>query len=294
MLKFLVPIQKRVMLFICITVLCFVLGSVIVGVLTYNGSMTTPKVRIAMILQDVMMWIVPAVVTAMMITRRPAEFLMVRRSIDLLMALLVCAVLLSSIPMMNVIISWNANIELPESMSAMSQWMHSAEESANHMVEVLIGGSTAGSLIMGILIVGLLAGFSEEIFFRGTVQRLFTTANVNHHIAIWVTAIIFTTVHFQFFGFVPRLLLGAYFGYVAYWSRNIWLAIIAHAFNNTLAVISFWVTPERMPIDLNSIGTDFSTPEKYLSAISLFVTSILLYVVYKLCRKHYVNQTSCD
>ncbi len=283
MITFTVPTQKRVWLFVCITALCFIIGSVIIGVLTLKGA-TPPRLRIAMVLQDVMMWMVPAIGTAVLITRRPAEFLMVRRNVDVLTALTVCLTLVASMPVMNGIIKWNAGLELPESMHSIAQWMRNADDSANEMVKALIGGNSIGSLIIGVLIVGVLAGLSEEFYFRGTMQRLFVTSNVNRHIAVWTTALIFSAIHFQFFGFVPRLLLGAYFGYVVLWSRNIWIGVIAHSFNNTLAVVAMWLTPDRMTVDLNTIGTDFSSSEKYLSASSLLLTCVLIWIVFRLCK----------
>ena len=105
------------------------------------------------------------------------------------------------------------------------------------MTRQLMGTDTIGSIIMSILIIGLLAGFSEN-FFRGALQRLLSTAGRNIHVAVWLTAFIFSAVHMQFYGFVPRMLLGAMFGYMAVWSGSLWIAVIAHATNNSLVVIA--------------------------------------------------------
>jgi len=70
------------------------------------------------------------------------------------------------------------------------------------------------------------------------LQRVIGKWTRNHHIIIWSAAILFSAFHMQFFGFLPRMLLGAYFGYLLYWTRNIWIPVFAHFVNNAFAVIS--------------------------------------------------------
>ena len=101
--------------------------------------------------------------------------------------------------------------------------------------------SNGADLIIMILIVGVLTGIGEEFVFRGVLQRLFLDKFRNPHIAVWITAVIFSAVHFQFYGFVPRMLLGAFFGYLLVWSGNIWLPIIAHALNNSFSVAGAYI-----------------------------------------------------
>ena len=122
---------------------------------------------------------------------------------------------------------------------------------------------------MNILIIGVLAGFGEELFFRGTFMRLMTTGRVNPHVAIWTVAVVFSAMHLQFFGFVPRTLLGAYFGYLLYWSRSLWVPIIIHASNNIIYVVWQWAYSvngnEQTPID--TIGTNGNWSAVVISAL---------------------------
>ena len=125
-------------------------------------------------------------------------------------------------------------------MAGIAKWMHDAEESAQAGINAILGPHTVMNLIVSILIVGILAGFSEELFFRGAFQRLLTTGRVNPHLAIWIVAFVFSAIHMQFFGFFPRLLLGAYFGYLLLWSGSLWLPILLHVANNSIFIFGRW------------------------------------------------------
>lgn len=233
---------KRLLLFFCITLFCFVITSAVVGFISYKAGVdSTPMMRIAAVLQDVLLFILPALVTALLVTRLPATFLAVDRKPQLITLALAVCTMITSIPAMNALIAFNDSITFPESLAALEAAMRQAEDTAQQSVNVLLGGHTVGSLIVSVLIVGVLAAFSEELFFRGAFTRLLTTANVNRHLAIWLVAFIFSAMHMQFFGFFPRLLLGAFFGYLLVWSGSLWLPIVLHALNNSIYVVGTWL-----------------------------------------------------
>ena len=239
-IKFNLSPARRAILLICVTVFCYIVASIIAGFMFMKG-ITASKVCIVTVLQDVLVFILPAVVTAVLITRRPADFLTIDRRPGVMNTVLTLAALVSAIPLINVVIQWNETVSFPEWASGMEQWMRQMEESASKTISTLVNGDSVMSLVMLILVVGFFAGFSEELFFRGTVQRMMITARVNPHLAIWITAFLFSAVHFQFFGFVPRMLLGAMFGYMAWWSGSVWLSAIAHITNNCMAAVAMWM-----------------------------------------------------
>lgn len=138
---------------------------------------------------------------------------------------------------MNAVIEWNDGWNLPDSMG----WARRLEEDARLTTQVMLGGTSIGSLIISVLIVGVLTGIAEEMFFRGGIQKLLICSRINPHLAIWIAAIIFSAMHLQLYGFVPRVLLGAFFGYSMWWSGSLWLPIILHALNNSLVVITSWM-----------------------------------------------------
>ncbi len=278
--RFTVSPLNRLLMLVFTWTICFMIGAVIVALIGWHG-LTTPKMRIAMVMQDLFGFILPAVITAVVITRRPADYLMVRRWPSIDAVCLVVLILIVSAPMMNALISWNESISLPDSLSAVSEWMRSSEQSARESLSMLIGGSSVSSLVATLLIVAVMAGLSEEIFFRGGIQRLLVTYPVNRHLAIWLTAFIFSAVHLQFFGFFPRLLLGALFGYLAVWSGSLWLPVIAHVLNNAIAATVMWSAESDSTLSqINSVGVADGDPEWSLILASAIFTAICILFLY--------------
>ena len=274
----LLSLRQRFVFFICISIVGFLISGVIGGLLIGKFPDSTAAMRIAAVVQSLFQLIIPAIVTALIVTRRPAAFLAVDRKIDIPTLLLALGALFAATPAMNLIIQLNQSLSLPESLNWLEESMRRMEENAARSISLLQGGSGIGNLIMNILIIGILAGFGEELFFRGTFMRLMTTGRINPHVAIWTVAIVFSAMHLQFYGFVPRTLLGAYFGYLLYWSRSLWIPICIHAANNIMYVCWQWAygvnVSDTTPID--TIGTKGD----YLSvALSLVITAALLFMI---------------
>lgn len=230
---------ERLLFFLISLTICALIGSVLVGLIVKSG-ITTKTLRMATVIQDCVIFILPSVITAMIVAVLPARFLKIDSIFSIRQLLLATFCMLVSIPLMNWIVMINDSMSFPESLSGLENWMRLHEEEARNSVKLLLGDSSVISLIIDLLIVGVLAGFSEEILFRGTLQQLFCSLGMNRHVGIWLTALIFSAIHMQFFGFVPRFLLGAYFGYLLWWSRSLWLPIIIHTFNNSIVVYSTW------------------------------------------------------
>ncbi len=239
---------------------------------------STAALRVSTVFQDLLVFIMPPIVTALMITRLPADFLEIIRRPNPAAIFFTITTMVVSVPMMNVIIDWNANVPFFDSII----WIKEMEQNAQASVEKLLGPSTFGNLIISVLIVGCLTGFAEEIFFRGGVQKLLMCTRLNPHIVIWSTAIIFSLFHLQFYGFVPRLLLGAFFGYLMWWSGSLWISVIAHAFNNSVVVVSRWIVetcPSTPNIDKIGVYTDFSSV--LIVCLSILMTTIGVVLVKK-------------
>lgn len=151
-----------------------------------------------------------------------------------------------SLPAMNQIIWWNSQMHLPASMSGLETTLRQWEEASAGISARILDCSSVGAMLAGVLVVGVLTGIGEESFFRGGLQRSFAAAGMSRHAAIWISAIIFSAVHFQFFGFFPRMLLGAMFGYLLYWTSSLWVSATAHALNNSIVVVSWWLASRGM------------------------------------------------
>lgn len=276
---------QRLLLLFFTFLICFLLTiacSFLIGKLLAGNIPAT--LRLSALAQDVIAFILPAVITAVMVTRRPAELLCLMQSPRLMVLLFVAAITAVSIPLQENIIYWNYNISLPESMKAFEELARQMEDSANDSLKVLIGNGSVASLILNILVIGVAAAFAEELLFRGCFLRLLTTAGVNGHIAVWTVAFFFSAMHMQLFGFVPRLLLGAYFGYLLLWTKNLWVPFTAHLLNNVMYVV---VACRQVSAGgASALDEEPHTWSWWLTAISIVATAAALYGIYRAGRKN--------
>ncbi len=267
----------------CLFLFFLIAMSLLMQFISLKMTDTVASLRIMAVVQDVFMFILPAIATAMISTRLPAWLLRIDKLPSATVSLTTLGVMIASVPLINILVEWNSNLTLPESMHTIAVQMKMMEEAAEASINAMLSGTGPGALVMGILIVGVFAGFSEEIFFRGAMQR-FIGFTVNHHVAIWITAFIFSAIHLQFFGFFPRLVLGAFFGYLAYCSGSLWLAVYAHVFNNSMVVITKWFETNNLTsIDFDAIGVSSGSLADWLTAtISVVIVIAGLSVIKKL------------
>lgn len=248
-IKFLVPPGRRIVMLLLTYIVGFIVTGVISAMLLRMGGAErhVAMMRIATVVQDIFLFIVPALLTAVIVTRQPVRLLAIASMPRLSTSLVAIAVMLVSSPLMTWIIELNDSITLPGSMAALERSLRAMEDAAAGSVELMLGPSTLPNLIVNILIIGIMAGFSEELFFRGALQRLLSTTRLGKYSAVWIAAIIFSALHMQFFGFVPRMLLGVFFGLMLIWSGSLWLPILLHALNNSMYVVLKYATGSGDP-----------------------------------------------
>lgn len=269
---------KSIFLLVCWWVLLTVVGSLIIS---FIGVDSVARLRVSVVLQDLFLFVAPVALTMLIAAKNPLRFTRISGHITLYEALAVVGIAIVSIPVMNVIVAWNEGISFPESWGRIEEALRTSEALAQATVNRLMSGTSAGDLILSILIVGVLTGFSEELFFRGALQPLLATMS-NRHAAVWSTAFIFSAVHLQFFGFVPRLLMGAYFGYLVLWSGSLRLSMLAHILNNSLVVLNGWLIARgviKESADTLGIGT--STGSIFLMLVSVVLTTVLMVSLYR-------------
>ena len=137
----------------------------------------------------------------------------------------------------SLLIDWNAGITLPESLNALEKLMRDKEDQLMKMTLYLTDFENTAEFLMGLLVIGLLAGLGEELLFRGILQPKLHLYTGNPHLGIWLAALIFSAIHFQFYGLMPRMVLGAIFGYLYYYSGSLIYPIFAHILNNAFTVV---------------------------------------------------------
>lgn len=196
-------------------------------------------------------------------------------------------IMLISIPLIQYTYSINQEMPLP-------QWMKDTEKVTNDFIKVILKADHSYEFWFNFLLFAVIPAFSEEFFFRGILQqqllRLFTLRSTPEepiedeiieagkytmpHVAIWVTAFIFSAIHFQFAGFIPRLLLGGVLGYVFYFTGSLWMSIIGHFTNNALMVIGahlFQVGQTSIDIEKQEFSWHFGIGSLILTLFSLYM-----------------------
>ncbi|MGY6521671.1 MAG: CPBP family intramembrane glutamic endopeptidase [Mongoliitalea sp.] len=194
------------------------------------------------------------------------------KSVVLMILILIAGIIFNS-----VLIDWNADFVFPESLSQIEQFLREKEDQLMVLTKFLTDFDSITEVLAGILVIGILAGLGEEVFFRGVLQPKLSGYFNNVHAGVWVSAIIFSAIHIQFYGFLPRVFLGAIFGYLYVYSGSLVYPILAHILNNTFTVIMLY---------LNKIGIlEFDLEETgqvpMLMAFAGLIGMILLFRVFK-------------
>ncbi len=234
-------IRRLIILAICFFVAILVAGAAAMWIGGYFEPMSRASFLAQSVAQNLIAFIGTAAVFAWIVSYRPASFLGLSQPVSWRPFVGVILTYIIGIPFLNQLIYYNEQMHLPASMAGIEAYMRQMEESAGEVTRIILSTTSVGGLISGILIVGILTGLGEEMLFRGALQRTLTAYPPMKQWSIWIAAIIFSAVHLQFFGFFPRLLLGAFFGYILYSTGSLWPGIFAHALNNSLVIVTAWL-----------------------------------------------------
>ena len=190
--------------------------------------------------------------------------------------------LFALLPIVGVVNEWNQAISLPDFLAPLEAWMREAEDMATQLQERFLSGTSYLDLFVNIVVMAVTPAFCEELLFRGVIQNQLEKWFKNAHIAVWVAAIIFSAIHFQFYGFFPRMILGAALGYLLVYGKSLWLPIVAHCVNNSLAVIAAWGANKLEIVKQVEAATPtYTTSEDYIFLIGcVFVVALSYYKLY--------------
>lgn len=242
---------KSLLLTLCIFVLTLILAGICIGVV--KGFFTASEregALAASVVQNIVAFFGASLLTGFFLSPGPFAFMGITTRMRGITAFNIMICFIIGMPFLNETVFLNSQMHLPAGLSAVEQWARQLEDSAAAQVNALLGVSSIGGLIVNILIIGVLTGFCEELFFRGTLQRVLTSHGRNRHVAVWVAAFIFSALHFQFFGFLPRMILGAFFGYIFMWTGSIWASALAHAIFNSITVVEVWLLHRGVQADV--------------------------------------------
>jgi uncharacterized protein len=256
-----------------------------------NLDVTNPNVtgflKYLQVIQSIGLFIAPALFLGWLFYRKNPDLCGMRlNQRPLLVSVLLAAlIIVVALPVINFLGEMNSRLVLPKALAGLENWMKSSEESAAKITEAFLMTNSVQTMLINLLVMALMPAISEELFFRGLLQRIFIDWTKNIHTGIIVTAAFFSFFHFQFYGFLPRMVLGLLLGYLFLWSRSIWIPMVAHFANNGLAVVlSFYLSNKKMSSkSLDDFGVSQDTV--IFLIISIVMVGLLLLYLYKM-EKH--------
>lgn len=157
-----------------------------------------------------------------------------------------------------------------------------AEQQSKEMYEVILRMDGPLDMLLVVLLAALLPAVGEELAFRGVLQNLMVVSTRNVHAGVWIAAAIFSLYHMQFFGFLPRLLLGALFGYMMVWSGSVWVAVAAHFTNNLLTVVLYYFIYNKKILTEEAVENLGSNP--LMIGVSVVLVAAILWFMRKKSR----------
>lgn len=231
---------------IMVAAFCTSLILMIPGVDSHNGI---ASIYVGSFLQSILGMVLPAYCVAALTCAKPLHSLKMtadrKMGRKIVFAILV---FIASYLFVSYLTQWNKKMVLPSSMQEIEEVLRSMEDSAMATTQLILSGESLWRFFLNLFIVAGMAALAEEMFFRGGLQQLLEEKFLNGHWAVWISALVFSIIHFQFYGFLPRLFLGAILGYLFLYTRNLWIPILFHFVNNAFIIIVyyFWGDNERL------------------------------------------------
>lgn len=201
--------------------------------------------KFSQVLSAIGIFFIPPIVLSFLTGEKIADALHIRKAPGILALIISSGLMIVCLPLINITAFWNEHIVFPESLQVIESSFRDMEDSAKKITEAFLKMSDSGDFILTIFIMAVLPAIGEEFLFRGTLQPILVNLT-NPKLAIWITAFVFSFIHFQFFGFIPRFLLGALLGYLFYYSSNVWYPVIAHFTNNALAICGSYLEQHKI------------------------------------------------
>lgn len=237
------------------------------------------------ILSHIGLFIVPSILFAFLVGESIKGYYGLWRKTDGRLLFLSALIMFAAVPLINFLIELNMQMTLPGSLSKLEEWMRKYEDSAMELTELFLDVTTVQGLLFNIFMIAVIPAIGEEFLFRGIVLKVFGQWSRSIHVGVWISAILFSAMHMQFYGFLPRLFLGILLGYIFVWGRSIWFPVFAHFLNNALAVTVYYlVNIGYWNVEYEDLGKE-TTGIMYV-VVSAVIVIAILFVFYRKAQDH--------
>jgi membrane protease YdiL (CAAX protease family) len=261
--------------------------AMLLWMLVFHGSQTTESLKWFQLLQTLGTFLIPPILCAWIwdANHRPFTWLQMDRAANGKIFLFAIAIMVVALPGINLLADLNSRVELPKNLDFIEQIMRQMEENAAALTERFLKADNIAQLLLNVGLLALLPALAEELSFRGTLQQILRgeglrVTGYRTHTAIWITAFVFSAIHMQFYGFVPRMLMGALFGYMFVWTGSLWVPVVMHFTNNAIAVVTYYVVEHsafsNQYSDKNIADTFGAGDTWYIGVLSLIAAIALI------------------
>lgn len=268
----------------CIFVM-FSLTVLVIALITQGNPLSDINtLKWIQLLQTITLFLLPSLMLAYLCAKAPFSWLQLDKKADWKVFLWAVGIMLVALPAINMLAQWNQHMVLPTWLSGLEEWMKNKEAEAEWLTKQFMSATTVSGLLVNLFLMAVLPALSEEITFRGVLQQLLTAhhrlspfaSRLSPHLAIWLTAIIFSAVHMQFYGFVPRMLMGALFGYMFVWTGSLWVPMLMHFVNNGMAVLLYFLA-NKAGWEMDKVDAIGTNETLWLGIVSLVLTIVGIY-----------------
>lgn len=284
-------VGKKILLLISIFILLEMAGSVIglgIGELGKLMSISQANIfRLQQLFASSVSFIGTPLIFFYLVAKPQCSFMRffkLDKSNRLTVYLLAVVALFACLPLVNYTASINEQMTFPESLNGLESALKGMEDLAKKLTIDLLKTDSAVIFCLNIIVVALAPAIGEELLFRGalqgTLQKKFSPI-----VAIFITSIIFSALHLQFYGFVPRVVLSILLGLLFYYSGSIRLNMFVHFLNNALSVVAFYIcTIKNISIDdtpAETVGKEDITP----TVIATLISAVAIWGIYKIANR---------
>ncbi|MBP5662874.1 MAG: CPBP family intramembrane metalloprotease [Bacteroidales bacterium] len=279
----------QILIFLALIVGCMIVASVlgvIVASIFYGFGIPTDNLdqaayyRIIQSFGSVGTFMLPALLFSYLSERNLFSYNKLDKAPGYRLSNIVIVMSLVLLPIVWILADWNEGWKLPEAFAGLDEWMRRMDEQNSELVKLMSRDSRIGILLINIFVMAMLPAVGEELMFRGTVQPFLQKWTKSPHWAIWITAFIFSAIHFQISGFIPRMLIGAYLGYLCYWSGSLWLPILAHFMHNSMSILTDFIMLRR-GFDVENMNYTDIHGWKYILGVAIILAIGGIYLLWR-------------
>lgn len=228
------------------------------------------------IVQTIGLFIITPFIAAWFYSSAPVLYLCLNKKTSFELFFVAGLAMILALPVINFLAGINSKMDFPEVFSGIETWMKEKENAAELLTKLFVRSDTFGDYIVNMVMIAVLPAIGEELLFRGIIQRLLSDSFKSVHWGIIVASFLFSAFHLQFYGFIPRMVLGIFLGYIFVWSGNIWVPVLAHFVNNGAAVTAYYILNEdTVTKNLEEMG---ATPDTLIfTIVSAVIVGLLLF-----------------